>query len=296
MTKINEAILRTLIYADLFDYPLTVEETWRFLLIKKSSKEEIKKAYRDLRPTKEYDGFYFLKGREKIVGLRKKRQKWSQKKLKIAEKTAKSLKLIPWVKMIGITGGLAILNSDKNDDIDLLIVSAPKRLWLTRFLVTFLVSLAGKRRQPGETQVKDKICLNMFLDEEHLRVPKKEQDLFSAHEICQMRPLYDKDKTSARFFRENQWAKKYLPNASFTIHNIEHEALNINRKRKFKVADFVFNLVEALLKLFQLWFMRKRRTTEVITEGILRFHPQDSRDWIFKEYAARLQKRGLDKF
>ena len=296
MTKINEAILRTLIYADLFDYPLTVEETWRFLLIKKSSKEEIKKAYRDLKPTKEHDGFYFLKGREKIVGLRKKRQKWSQKKLTIAEKTAKSLKLIPWVKMIGITGGLAILNSDKNDDIDLLIVSAKKRLWLTRFLVTFLVSLVGKRRQPGETQVKDKICLNMFLDEEHLRVPKKEQDLFSAHEICQIRLLYDKDKTSARFFRENQWAKNYLPNASFTIHNIEHEALNINRKRKFKVADFVFNLVETLLKLFQLWFMRNRRTTEVITEGILRFHPQDSRHWIFKEYAARLQKRGLDKF
>ncbi len=261
-----------------------------------SSKEDIKKAYEDLKPKEEHDGFYSLDGREKIIKLRKKRQQWSQKKIKIAERIAKSLKLIPWVKMVGVTGGLAILNSDKNDDIDLLIVSTKKRIWLTRFLVTLLVSLVGKRRQPEETQVEDKICLNMFLDEEHLGMPKKEQDLFSAHEICQMKLLWDKDETYAKFLHKNQWAKKYLPNGISSTLNPPAGGKRSQRKKVFSFHSSVFSLLEQVAKIFQLWYMQNRRTTEIISDGVLRFHPQDSRQWIFKEYAARLQKRGLDKF
>jgi len=103
-------------------------------------------------------------------------------------------------------------NSDLNDDIDLLMVSRKNRLWLTRLLTVLLVELIAKRRHPGDKDVKDKICLNMFLDEEHLRVPQKEQDLFSAHEVCQMKVLWEKEGIYKKFIRENKWVKKFLPN------------------------------------------------------------------------------------
>lgn len=303
MTKINEAILRTLIYADLFDYPLTMEETWQFLIMSQSSKEEVKKIYQDLKLTKERGGFYFLKGREKIVELRKKRQKWSQKKLKIVQKTAAFLKLIPWVKMVGLTGSLAILNSDKEDDIDILIVSTKKRLWLTRLLVIFLVSLVGQRRRPQDANVKDKICLNMFLDEEHLEVPTAEQDLFSAHEVNQMKLLWDKDKMYTRFLQGNQWVKKYLPNGLNLTLKTKHSKLKKVFSLQFliPVCHFAFCLlnfdfIENLVKIFQLWYMRKRRTTEVISDGIIRFHPRDARSWVMTDYQKRLEKLGISGY
>lgn len=215
----KKAILQTLSYADVFDYPLSASEVWRFLIsqnAKRKTQNEIKKelttnSFLVSRITY-HDGFYSLKGREEIFAIRKKREKWSQEKQKLAEKVAEILRKIPWIKMIGITGALAMENSDKEDDIDLLIATRRNRLWLTRLLTVFLVELVARRRRPRDRDVRDKICLNMFLDENHLAVPKNEQDLFSSHEVCQMRPLWDKDETYQKFLRENQWSRKFLPN------------------------------------------------------------------------------------
>lgn len=195
----KKAILRTLAYADVFDYPLTAEELYRFLIGQKG------------RPDYQ-DGFYFLKGRQGIVALRKKRERWSKEKLKIAQRVAKWLRLVPTIKMVAVTGALAISNSDKEDDIDLLIVTSKNRLWLTRLLTVLLVELVAQRRRPKDKEIKDKICLNMFLDEAHLGVPKKEQDLFSAHEVCQLKPLWEREGVYQKFLKKNQWVKQFLPN------------------------------------------------------------------------------------
>jgi len=143
---LKKAILKTLAYADVFDYPLLKKEIWRFLIKERKEgelkteeegkgfswelKELIKKSL-----CKEKKGFYFLPGREKIINLRKRRQKYSEKKIKIAEKIALILRKIPWVKMVGVTGALAMRNAEKKDDIDLLIIAVKNRLWLTRFLL-----------------------------------------------------------------------------------------------------------------------------------------------------------------
>jgi hypothetical protein len=208
------AIVKTLAYADLFDYPLSEQEIFKFLISDQPvAHTKVQNTLsKSLRKIILKNGFYCLKGREKLIILRKKRQKWSQEKVKIAQKLAKWLRLIPWIKMVGVTGALAMNNAQKDDDIDFLIVTAKNRLWLTRLLTVFLVSLLAKRRQPGDTKVKDKICLNMFLDEAHLRVPKKEQDLFSAHEVCQLKPILDKDQSYQRFINLNQWVMRFLPN------------------------------------------------------------------------------------
>jgi hypothetical protein len=83
---------------------------------------------------------------------------------------------------------------------------------LTRLFSVFLVELTGKRRRPGDQKVKDKICLNMLLDESHLAIPEKERDLFSAHEVCQMKPLWEKERTYQKFLKANQWSQEFLPN------------------------------------------------------------------------------------
>ncbi len=51
-----------------------------------------------------------------------------------------------------------------------------------------------------------------------------------------------------------------------------------------------FAQLEALARWAQLKYMQPRRTTEVVEPGRIRFHPQDARDWVLKEYKARLKK------
>jgi hypothetical protein len=217
MNEFQALALKTLAYADVFDYPLTAPEIWKFLITEKRiDPERFLREILEMRGEKKQvvtDGpFFCLPGRKKIIALRKKRQRWSQKKLKIARRVAKWLKLIPWIKMIAVTGNLAMENSDRGDDIDLLVVMTKNRLWLTRFFTVLLVELVSHRRRPGDKEAKDKICLNMFLDETHLAVPKKERDLFSAHEVCQLKVIWEKDNLYQKFLKKNQWIKEFLPN------------------------------------------------------------------------------------
>jgi len=211
--ELKKAVLSTLAYADIFDYPLKKEEIWRFLLSDiRYQILDVSKGLKELPEVSQKNNFYFLKEREHLVLLRKKRERWSRKKLKIAKQVARCLKLIPTIKMVAVTGALAMENSNENDDIDLLIITSKSRLWLTRFLTVILLELVANRRHPADKEVKDKICLNMFLDEGHLEVPKKEQDLFSAHEVCQLKVLWDKNVIYQKFLKANLWSKKYLAN------------------------------------------------------------------------------------
>jgi len=211
----ERAILRTLAYADVFDYPLTSEELYRFLIADEScsysdfEKVLLRVAANDKRIEKNKEHF-FLEGRGKIVATRKRRESWNRKKSNFAEKVAGILRLIPWIKLIGLTGALAMNNAKEEDDIDLLIITVPNRLWLTRGLVVSFLRLARIYRRPGK--IKNKICPNMLLDEKHLAMSKKERDLFSAHEVLQMKPLWQRGRTYQRFLKANQWYKEFLPN------------------------------------------------------------------------------------
>ncbi len=52
----------------------------------------------------------------------------------------------------------------------------------------------------------------------------------------------------------------------------------------------ILTQLEALAQKAQLRYMNPRRTSEVIKPGRIRFHPQDAREWVLKEYQARLKK------
>ena len=282
--KLMRAIVKTLIYADIFNYPLTEEEIWEWLVKVKSSKLKVQSAIKKLKLKKEKKEYYFLKGRRKIVDIRKKREKWSREKIKIAKKIGNLLKIIPTIKLVGITGALAVENSDYLDDIDLFIVTSKRLIWTTRFFTTVLVELTGKRRRPGQSNVNNKICLNMFIDEDHLSTHKKERDLFSAHEVIQMKLLWERNNTYSKFLKANEWVENYLPNA---LGSIKYQVASIKYENKSLFYSFLVSLLtffERFLKSLQLLYMSKRRTKEVIRDGVIRFHPQDARKWVMEKY------------
>lgn len=282
---LSESILSTLAYHDIFDYPLTAGEISNYLIAQKARESLVEKELAQLVKSKkigENRSFYFLKNRQKIVKLRLQRQKYSQEKLQRAKLFSKLLTLIPTIKLVAISGALAMQNSHQKDDIDLVLVTSKRTLWTTRFLANLL--LLPYKRDPHGRKITDRACLNLLIDESRLEIEPK--NLYFAHEIYQMKPLWDREATYSRFINANNWVKKFLPNwePSYRQHAIG------DKKSNLSLATCHLSLVENFLRNFQLWYMRSKITTEKIGEYQLFFHPKATQEWVLKEYQKRLKR------
>lgn len=202
---IANAIFQTLHYADLFDYALTSEEIFRFLICVPCTREQVDGRLDDSPWLKDRiartGGFVTLARRESLVAARAQGHAAAQRQMPRARQYARWLAHFPFVRMIGLTGGLAMENA-RDGDIDLLIVTVPGRLWLVRGMVVALVRFARVRG--------DRLCPNLLLTENALAIPQV--DLYHAHEIIQMIPLYGMH-VYQEMRRLNAWADAFLPNA-----------------------------------------------------------------------------------
>jgi len=199
------AIIETVAYADIFDYPLTAAEIHRYLIGQRCSRETVQAALDDatlVERLRRSDDFYTLANREAIVTTRQQRQRLSGRFWPRARRYGRMIASLPFVKMVAVTGELAMDNVRDHSDIDYFIVTEHRRLWLCRLFVLGVVHLAAR--------FGDTVCPNYLLSERTLALG--ERDLYSAHEVVQMIPLSGLD-TYARFRQRNQWVYDFLPNA-----------------------------------------------------------------------------------
>jgi hypothetical protein len=282
----KDATLATVAYADIFDYPLTRRELHEWTLF--SSHVSVRVSAIDQK--KEY---LFLRGRSKLLEIREKRQCWQKEKWAIARRAARWIALFPTVQFVGVTGGLAMNNAKKKDDVDLFLVTAPGTIWITRLLVTVCMEVLGLRRKPLSGNVANKVCLNMFVTPRGMSVPRYERDCFSAHEVLQMKPIWEQQGTYQKLLLANEWSRNYLPRAwnarlGETPPTVSHTPA---------LVVWVFRVFDFPAKLIQLAYMEQHRTHEIIKDSVLRFHPVDARVWVKRKFAARLAglKVPLDK-
>jgi D-beta-D-heptose 7-phosphate kinase/D-beta-D-heptose 1-phosphate adenosyltransferase len=293
MDSRGKAILKTLLYADIFNYPLTQKEIFRFLIAEEKIEENLVRA--TLKKLKSLIGFsknyYFILGKKKLVQKRLEKEKISAVKLKKAKKIIDSLSFIPSVKFIGISGGLSMKNTNKEDDIDIFVITEKNLLWTTRFLLVVLLIFLGVYRKRNSKDTKDKICLNMIVTEDSIYFEKANQNLYVAHEIMQLIPVFDRDSVYKNFIFLNSWVNKFLPNAY-------PAGLSFVKKRK-NILGRIFNFIlkalffEKILEFIQLKYMKNHITKEKISEKFLAFHPFDYQTYILSSYRKRLNDFGL---
>lgn len=279
-------ILQTIIYADIFDYALSYDELWKFLI---ATKPESKQSFNSVL-AKYYQHFgksgenYCLRGRESLFEQKKLREKESKKKYRVLQKTLKVVSFIPTVYCIGLTGGLSMNNVEANDDIDLCIITKKNTLWLTRLLVTILLDILGVRRKRIATHTANKICLNLFLDESALAWSPNQRDLLSAHEIVQMKPVFERNNIYTKFIMQNAWVTQFLPNS------IDTEKITVlkHKNQKENNSDFVINIFlmvcDFFAKTVQLWYIRKHVTHEIVQNTMAAFYPYDRKEKILRKY------------
>lgn len=229
-------------YHDIFDFKLTKEEL-------------VKWKYKNIKET--------TTGRKNKTRLQ--REKFSKRKMSFAKKVSNILGRIPPVKFIGITGALAMMNAGKESDIDLMIITKNGRLWTTRLICYFVTLLLGfKTRRPKSKFEKDRLCLNMWLDESDLVWNKKDRNIYTAHEIAQVIPLVNKDKTYEKFLNSNKWILDYWPNS-----------VKIASKATETLSSSQSGFIERILFRLQYLYMKPKITREVVTKTRAIFHPNN---------------------
>jgi len=202
--KVEEAVLRTVAYGDIFDAPLRPAEVHRYLERVPANRAEVEGAIDRLVPDRlaRVDGFVCLAGREPLAAVRRRRESVAAGLWPAALRCGRAVARLPWVRMVALTGALAMDNVDDGADVDLLIVTVPGRVWLCR---TFVIQLVRIFRLRGI-----ELCPNWLISEERLELA--DRDLHSARELTQMVPLAGPE-VYRRMRVINRWTESVLPNA-----------------------------------------------------------------------------------
>ena len=315
MSSLRTAILRTLAYYDTFDYPLTVEEVWRWLYpvpgttMTSVTVDDVRREMVVLvnqNKIIQHGAYLVFPGREAIVQTRTERMERGLKLWRRATSTTRYLELVPFVKLIAVVNTLAIDNVRPESDIDLLIVVAPRHLWIARMIVSGIVTLMGNRRHG--TKIAGRICLSFYITTDGMNFsPLKcaEPDTHFAFWTAQAVPLLD-DGTYERFRQANDWVTKLVPNAWSWDWKVKLLPANAGLQSIKKFYEIFFSTpigqwFESWARSYQIKRIDKHieskaklGTTEVvISEDVLKFHEQDRRQEYNERFERRLHELGI---
>jgi len=298
MHRLDIAILKTIIYGDIFHFPMTTEEIHHFLICDRATTlSDIVNRLQtstDLAENLCHDGTYYaLATRQELFDLRHSREAMMARLLSKVKRYGRLLAYFPFVELVGVTGALSMRNpSSDTDDLDYLVVTRPKRVWLARAFIILLVRLMRLR--------DIEICPNYVLASDQLK--QSRQDLYIAHEIAQMLPL--SNETLYQHFREqNLWSHDHLPNATQPFYTLMNSPLN-------RVGFVIKRGVELLFSTplgdwLEQWEYRrkvKRFQTQAntptasaeIDEGHVKGHFEDYGHYVLDCYRQQLEAYHLD--
>ncbi len=165
--------------------------------------------------------------------------------------------LLPYVRLLAVSGSAAMIHASPRGDLDLFIVSKQGTLWTTRMLLVSLAKLMGLYGRY--------ICLNLFFDESDVKIHLKKRNAYIAHELHQIIPLIDKNAHYNRLLAVNTWTSRFFPNTKpHTIQTIKYTMHNVS---------FITRFIESLSRTIQLPIIRNNKTGMYITKTQL---------WLFK--------------
>jgi len=237
----SQSALRTLVYFDLFDYPLTQEEIGLFM-DRKVTPDELTFVMNQLSeqglvfPHGEY---FSLKNAENLESRRKTGNQLASRLLPIAFRISSFLFHFPFVRGIGISGSLSKNFADENADIDYFIITKANRLWITRTLMHLykkLTFLVGRQHF---------YCMNYYIDEEALAI--QEKNVYTAVEVATLIPVCG-NGSMENFFTANAWIDDYYPNYVIDVESRKNSGHSwFKRSMEFLINIFPANKLDNYL-------------------------------------------------
>ena len=289
VTTREMAIARTVIYASLFDYPLTLEQLHHSLIESDQTQTEILAVCEGselLRDIIEYrDGFFFPTGRGDLVAERRRREARSDVFLARHRLALRLVCALPFTRLVALSGSVAHRNLEPNGDLDLFIVTRGPRVWTVTVMLLVLTRLLRRRRT---------ICANFILADSHLTVDQ--QDLFTANQVIHLRPVAGREALD-QFRAANPFVARCYPNsggapAPAPLVDVPGRALGVIKRLLEAVLSVPSPLIEAVCRRSYAWHLQRRagswRSPDQVRlqSDYLKLHTQSHRHAVLDRFQA----------
>lgn len=264
LSEIEENILSTLAYFDLFSYPLNRGEIYLFLPAKcdMNNFNYILNKLVNVQHIYRFEKYYSLRNDHYLIERRNKGNKHAAKLMLTAQKVCNLLARFPYVRGIGISGSLSKNFADENADIDLFIITAENRLWVARTL------MHGFKKLTYLFNKQHYFCMNYYIDERDLQIHEK--NIYTAIEIATLIPLHG-DTVFEQFYNANAWSREYLPNKCLRLTTAK--ALKKSAIKSF--VEMLFNnrlgntIDNLMMKITANRWLKKKQMKKLNTRGIV---------------------------
>jgi len=235
VSPLGFSTLRTLLYFDIFSYPLTLPEIRTFSGIDIGSYELLEEEVTIMIKVGlifRFGNFYSIKNDETAISRRVKGNKEAEKYIPMAQRRAEFISQFPFVQAVMASGSLSKGYMDEKSDLDFFVVTAPNRLWIARtaFVLYRKMFVPFSRHK--------EFCTNYFLASDKLEI--EEKNIFTATELATLIPLCNPD-LYFKLMSANTWMNNYLPN--FRVKedwNLNSAGENGFKKLAEKIVDIFF--------------------------------------------------------
>lgn len=303
-----QRILHTLCYFDIFEYPLTALELYRYQYVYGDFFSDKIFTLQNITATLDWalqnqdcaisqlEEFYFLRGQDAHVQTRKRRYVSSVKKYKKFLWKLRILSCFPFVQAIGVCNSIPLHNAHQDGDIDMFIVTHNKRIWTARFFMVSFLKLFKWR--PTKQCKCDKLCPSFFINEQFLNLQAYQvhDDSYLRFWIASVLFVYSPHSIVEKWQQQNNWLRHFLPayhTAQLTNqYSVTHNVFEQFVKKVFTSIASWFP--EKFLKNFQLRTLpshlaeqANRDSSVVVNDMMLKFHDKDRR----KEYQVLFEER-----
>jgi hypothetical protein len=204
---LTESIVNTLLYFDIFHYPLTTAEIFQYLQTNHVQESDVQTKL-DLLVSDSVlfrlGKFYSPQNNPDLEARRLKGNNLAHQCLSLARKRAKLISRFPFVRAVMISGSLSKGYMDEKSDFDFFIVTEKERLWIARTLLVMYkrIFLFNSHKY---------FCVNYFVDSANLEI--EEKNLFTATELATLIPIVDEGHYPA-LMTTNTWLATFFPNYS----------------------------------------------------------------------------------
>ena len=317
MIYLRSSILATLTYYDVFDFPLTILETYKSLInparlhklnegVGNVSLGYVAQELEGLAVSGLIDhenGFYFLPGRNSLYDRRIEKEKITSAKWKKFLRLSEWFQAAPYIRGMFASGSLAINNASLESDFDVLTIVQSGRLYTCRLFLWLISSLLGARRKKFDTVAPDKFCLNHYITDDSLTITH--ESLYNAQTYANLKPVLIDKELIHSFYTSNIWINKFVHNFKVNDEFIRRTP----RRNPFLqwvagVIEFLLNSglgdkIERMAKQYQ----QKRIVDNPMTyenggrvtfnDRELEFHPRSFEAIVIQRYNQGLRRCGI---
>lgn len=284
------AVVRTLAYVDLFDSGLTLAELHRGLHGHACTEHALAEALRSDPWLQQrvacHEGVHHLQGRERVVATRRAREAAADRYFARQAPALRLVSLLPFVRMVALSGGAAHRTSLHREDLDLFIVAEEGRAWSAMAACILTTKLLGMRED---------VCANYLVDEAHLAIDLQ-RDAYTAHQFVHLWPVLG-EEAHRKLWAANPWVAEHFPNAA--PRGLAPEGQSLRRGLFASALERLLSPLEPHLE----WSARMALSTWLrmrhpgadpgllrLLPGSLKLHVKDHRRTTLTRFAAALER------